>query len=117
MTNKIVLHIMVSVGVLIINAGCGKEKSEVEQQSQGADSSAFVTIAQSSINEIGLKTEVITRKPFSAFLTIPAKVLADQDNEATVGTLVQCRVCKVLVKAGDYVKAGQELMLLEGLEI
>jgi cobalt-zinc-cadmium efflux system membrane fusion protein len=43
--------------------------------------------------------------------------LANQDNEALVGSLVQGRVCKVFVKAGDKVKAGQELMLLEGLEI
>ncbi|HEX7510095.1 MAG TPA: efflux RND transporter periplasmic adaptor subunit, partial [Chitinivibrionales bacterium] len=57
------------------------------------------------------------QKPFTKYVTVPAKVLANQDNEALVGSLVQGRVCKVFVKAGDNVKAGQELMHVEGLEI
>jgi cobalt-zinc-cadmium efflux system membrane fusion protein len=48
---------------------------------------------------------------------VPARVLADQDNEAQVGSLVAGRVCKVFVKVGDYVKAGEELMRVEGMEI
>jgi membrane fusion protein, heavy metal efflux system len=99
-------------------AGCRHEKIvEAEPASEAPNRTEAVKLSQASIKEIGVTTEIITRKPFTKYLTVPAKVLANQDNEALVGSLVQGRVCKVFVKAGDNVKAGQELMLVEGLEI
>jgi membrane fusion protein, heavy metal efflux system len=117
MVKRIVSTIVVSVAVAIAIGGCGKEKSSTEQPSDGTNRAAVVTLTPASIKEIGLKTEIISRKAFNKDFVVPAKVLANQDNEALVGSLVQGRVCKVFVKAGDYVKAGQELMQVEGLEI
>jgi membrane fusion protein, heavy metal efflux system len=109
--------IMVSFVLAVVIMGCGKDKNNKEQASDETGHAALVMLTQAVINEIGLKTETISRQMFTKFLTVPAKVLANQDNEAIVGSLVQGRVCKVFVRAGDYVKAGQELMLVEGLEI
>jgi cobalt-zinc-cadmium efflux system membrane fusion protein len=118
MVKKIFSGIMVSLTMAIVVTGCGKEKIDKEQRASGEPSrAAIVKLTQSSIKEIGLQIETISRKTFTKYVTIPAKVVANQDNEAIVGSLIQGRVCKVLVKAGDYVKTGQELMLLEGLEI
>jgi len=117
MLKRIALSIMVPLVLVVVIMGCGKEKNDKEQSSNEGNRAALVTLTQAAINEIGLKTEVISRKPFTKFFVVSAKVLANQDNEALVGSLVQGRVCKVFVRAGDYVKAGQELMLVEGLEI
>jgi membrane fusion protein, heavy metal efflux system len=97
--------------------GCNKKenKNEVEQKKESR--SEIVKLSRESIKDIGLTIDTISYKPFTETITIPAKVLVDQDNEAQVGSLVQGRVNKVLVKIGDYVKAGQPLMNLEGLEI
>jgi cobalt-zinc-cadmium efflux system membrane fusion protein len=118
MMNKIVFRIVVSLALAIAIAGCGQEKAGKEQPpSDEPIRSALVTLTPASIKEIGVQTETISPKPFTKYLTVSAKVVANQDNEALVGSLVQGRVCKVFVKAGDRVLAGQELMLVEGLEI
>jgi membrane fusion protein, heavy metal efflux system len=117
MEKKMMVRILAFIAGALLLAGCGKEKSQKEQSSDEGTRPAVVSLTRASMGEIGLTTESIARKPFNRFITVPAKVLANQDNEAIVGSLVQGRVCKVFVKAGDYVKAGQELMLLEGLEI
>lgn len=117
MTQGTGLTIVVALIFTGVFAGCTQEKSGMEQASEGPVNAAIVTLARASVKEIGLRTEAVSRKPFMRFVTVPAKVMANQDNEAVVGSLVPGRVCKVFVKAGDYVKAGQELMLVEGLEI
>ncbi|MGE5860607.1 MAG: efflux RND transporter periplasmic adaptor subunit [Ignavibacteria bacterium] len=104
---------------LIIGCGnnSGGEKKEEHPEYSETEHSDRVNISQASIKEIGLKTESISLKQFTGFMNVPAKVIVNQDNEAQVGSLVQGRVQKVFVKVGDYVKAGQELMHVEGLEI
>jgi cobalt-zinc-cadmium efflux system membrane fusion protein len=117
MVIKLSACIMVPLALAVTLGGCGQEKNSKEPPSHEATRPAIVTLTQASIKEIGLQTETVSRKPFTKYSVIPAKVLANQDNEALVGSLVQGRVCKVFVNAGDKVKAGQALMLLEGLEI
>lgn len=109
---------IIPFAIAAVLVGCAQEKkSNTEQASEDGNSTSIVKLTPVSIKEIGLKTETISLKPFTKFITIPAKVLANQDNEALVGSLIQGRVCKVFVKAGDFVKAGQVLMQVEGLEI
>ncbi|MDD5674016.1 MAG: efflux RND transporter periplasmic adaptor subunit [Chitinivibrionales bacterium] len=109
--------ILASLSLAAALAGCGPEKNGAEQASDQPNRAAVVTLSGASVKAIGLVTEKVTRKPFVHTFIIPAKVTANQDNEAQVGSLVSGRVCKVFVKTGDIVKAGQELMLVEGLEI
>ena len=110
----IIVSLCIAGGLL----GCSHEKNvKAEPTSEEPNRAALVRLTQASIKEIGIITEAIMQKPFTKYVTVPAKVLANQDNEALVGSLVQGRVCKVFVKAGDNVKAGQELMHVEGLEI
>jgi membrane fusion protein, heavy metal efflux system len=118
MIGKTLISIIVSLVLAGVLLGCRHEKNvKNEPASEEPNRAAIVRLTQASIKETGITTEIINRKPFTKYLTIPAKVLANQDNEALVGSLVQGRVCKVFVKAGDNVKAGQELMHVEGLEI
>ena len=109
--------IMLTIVLSLAIAGCSPEKGGKEPESEVAAQSETVKLSRASIKEIGLETEIVSKKPFARYCTMPAKVLPNQDNEALVGSLVQGRVCKVFVKTGDYVKSGQVLMLVEGLEI
>lgn len=118
MLKTIPFSMIIPFAIAAVLVGCAQEKkSNTEQASEDGNSTSIVKLTPVSIKEIGLKTETISLKPFTKFITIPAKVLANQDNEALVGSLIQGRVCKVFVKAGDFVKAGQVLMQVEGLEI
>jgi membrane fusion protein, heavy metal efflux system len=112
-TCSIILPLILAAAI----AGCGPKKGGKIPVTEEPMQSETVKISQSSVKEIGLETEIVSKKTFTRYYTIPAKVLPNQDNEALVGSLVQGRVCKVFIKAGDYVKAGQELMTVEGLEI
>lgn len=96
--------------------GCS-EKKEEHTDEHNDEHSDVITLSQESINQIKLETSVTSIQPFSGFLTIPAEVITNQDNEAQIGSLVQGRVHKVFVKVGDYVKAGQLLMTVEGLDV
>jgi cobalt-zinc-cadmium efflux system membrane fusion protein len=107
----------VTVAFMAALTGCGKKESAGQAAVQEESPFSEVKLSQKSIGEIGVQSEAIARRPFSHTITIPAKVVANQDNEALVGSLVPGRVSKVFVKAGDHVKAGQPLMLVEGLEI
>lgn len=116
MNYKIKLLIF-TITAALISFSCGKNDNKEEEHHQLEENHETVTLSMNSINEIGLKTEIVSLKPLSGYLKIPAKVITDQDNEAMVGSLVHGRTHKVLVKTGDYVKAGQILMYVEGLEI
>lgn len=97
--------------------GCGGKKEEEKKEESKNKQTEKVTLSAKSIQEIKLETETVSFQPFTGYLSIPAKVLINQDNEAQIGSLVQGRVHKVFVKVGDFVKAGQILMTIEGLEV
>jgi cobalt-zinc-cadmium efflux system membrane fusion protein len=97
---------------------CNKNETPQTETVETDNSQATtVKLSAKSIQEIGLQTEIITPKQFSKEISVPAKIIVNQDNEAQVGSLIHGRVNKVFAKVGDYVKAGQDLMLVEGLEI
>ncbi len=96
--------------------GCSsKEEPKIEEHHD--EHTEVVNLSMETIKEIKLETEIVSFRPFTGYLTIPAKVLTNQDNEAQIGSLVQGRVHQVFVKVGDYVKAGQILMTVEGLDV
>jgi cobalt-zinc-cadmium efflux system membrane fusion protein len=110
---KFLIAVSVSAFVLF---GCG-DKDETKIEESHNEHSEVVKLSAVSIKQIKLETETVAFQPFTGYLTIPAKVITNQDNEAQIGSLVQGRVNKVFVKVGDYVKTGQVLMTVEGLEV
>lgn len=102
------------ISILLI--GCNENKEE-HNDDHSDEQSKIVTLSRESIEQIKLETQLVSFKHFSGFLTIPAEVITDQDNEAQIGSLVQGRVHKVFVKVGDYVKTGELLMTVEGLDV
>jgi cobalt-zinc-cadmium efflux system membrane fusion protein len=108
------INLLFAVTIL---TGCRNNENKLNEEHVESIHSDDVTLTKKTILEIGLQTETITKKPFNYFLSIPAKVSVNQDNEAQVGSLVQGRVYSVNVKTGDYVKEGDVLMYVEGLEV
>jgi len=114
---KASLKLLIAVNVLgFILLGCGGKEEPKKEESHN-EHSELVILSVESIKQIKLETETVSLQPFTGYLTIPAKVITNQDNEAQIGSLVQGRVHQVFVKIGDYVKAGQVLMTVEGLDV
>ncbi len=100
-------------------AGCRGQQAETSAagQPEKGDRLRAVTLGSASIREIGLVVVTAEVKPIEGHMTFPAKLLAHQDLEAQVGSLVEGRVRQVFVSVGDRVKEGEELMHIEGLEV
>ncbi len=99
--------------------GCSGEKRD-EEAGQGdthGETGHVLTLSAESLREIGLATAVAEVKPLAGTMTLPATLIPNQDLEAHVGSLVQGRVRQVFVRVGEYVKEGQELMHIEGVEV
>ena len=112
--------LLLSSFLLIISFGCNEQdnpKTEEEHEGEHEAHSRVVKLSQESIKMIGLDTESASLQSISGFISLPATIVANQENEAYVGSLIPGRVKKIHVKIGEYVKAGQVLMTLEGLDI
>lgn len=114
---KTSIKLLLAVSVLVFGFyGCGGEDETKKEESHN-EHSEVVKLSAESIKQIKLETEMVSLQTFTGYLTIPAKVITNQDNEAQIGSLVQGRVHKVFVKVGDFVKVGQILMTVEGLDV
>jgi len=97
-------------------AGCNK-KEEVKEENKTSKNSDVVKITLATQKQIKLQVETAALQEISGSFNIPAKVITNQDNEAQVGSLIQGRVKKIFARVGDFVKEGQTLMTIEGLDI
>jgi len=114
---KACIKFLIAASVLVFGFyGCG-DKDETIKEEKHNEHSEVVILSSESIKQIKLETETVSLQPFTGYLTIPSKVITNQDNEAQIGSLVQGRVHQVFVKVGDFVKAGQVLMTVEGLDV
>jgi cobalt-zinc-cadmium efflux system membrane fusion protein len=114
---KFNIRILIAIALFaIIIIGCEKKENPKIEEVQ-KEKNKVVKLSAESIKLIKLEIETVALSPLTGFITLPAKVIPNQDNEALVGTLVQGRVNQVFVKIGDFVKAGQVLMTVEGLDI
>ncbi|MFA6233764.1 MAG: efflux RND transporter periplasmic adaptor subunit [Bacteroidota bacterium] len=102
----------------LVLTGCGSDVEESSAESgTDAEVSNIVNLKPESVKEMGLAFSIAEVKPLVGEMALPAKLIANQDLEAQVGSLVQGRVRKVFVNVGDNVREGQELLHIEGLEV
>lgn len=113
-TNRILFASLMVFAFTLL--GCGTKENPRHEEPHAEHSGAIVLAAE-AIKGIQFSSETVSMKPLTGYLTIPANVMTDQDCEAQIGSLVQGRVHQVFVKTGDYVKAGQLLMTVEGLDV
>ncbi len=95
----------------------GKLPENANKENTNLGKNSRVTLSKESARLINLETAPVKIEKITGELTIPATVEPNQDLEAEVGSLIQGRVQKLFVKIGDFVKSGQVLMTLEGLDI
>jgi len=109
------------LSVLLITAflfwGCGEKKNEEAKEESQPHEKREIILSDKAIKEMGIEIQTIKNETLTGLIKAAAKLIPNQDYEAQVGSLVQGRVWKAFVKEGDYVKEGQVLMQLEGLEI
>jgi len=115
---KLLLN-MSLVLILLTFGGCAakENRSHTEDEEHKHGHSDDIILSTESIREVGIETSIVSLSEISGSITIPARLLANQDLEAEVGSFVEGRIKKVLVNPGDHVKKDQVLMIIEGLRI
>lgn len=100
-------------------SGCASEQKEntTAKPQVSNERVRVVRLTAESVEEMGLSVSVAEIEPIVGNMSIPAKLLPNQDFEAHAGSLVPGRVRMVFANVGDFVKEGQELMHIEGLEV
>ena len=117
---KIVMKLINTMLVLslILTAGCESENANQNSENdKNKSQNRTVKLSKELIKEIGLEIITAEEHTIAGVIKAPAELIPNQDFEALVGTLIKGRVNKVFVKLGDYVKKGQTLMQIEGVEI
>lgn len=116
--NSITLITILFIAVILF--GCGKNRNEETTNEETKEESykfRKVVLSSEARDKINLAFDEVKEGTISGTIKAPAKLITNQDYEAQVSSLVQGRVHEVYVKEGDYVKEGQVLMHVEGLEI
>jgi len=108
--------------IVMFLLGCGKNKNEKSAdetfEKSNAEEEAIKIVLSSEVrNKIDLSIDEVKEGTISGMLKVPAKLITNQDYEARIGSLVPGTVHQVFIKEGDFVKAGQVLMLIEGQQI
>jgi membrane fusion protein, heavy metal efflux system len=113
MKNNLVL-LLLSV---ILFAGCKGNNTQESKKEEAKEENVVVNLSRNALKETGITSMEAKYTSISGYITAPAHIIPNQDQEAVVGSLVKGRVKKVFYNLGDKVQQGQALMELEGLEI
>jgi membrane fusion protein, heavy metal efflux system len=103
--------------ILFALYGCNNDAETQQKEEVTETGKNEVVLTAESIKLVKIQTEPATMQLLTGFISLPATIVPNQDNEALVGSLVQGRVQRVYARIGDYVGAGQVLMTVEGLDI
>lgn len=102
--------------IALISCNNNAEKS-IPEESEKSGNNDIVKLTNNAVRDIGIVISQVSEGEMSGDILAPAIIKPNQDLEAFVGSLVEGRVNVVYVNIGDYVRKGQTLMLIEGLQI
>ena len=105
-----------AVALVLAAAGCrGPEAVPEELPSSLEAGTIHLTDAQ--IESAGLRWSAVTPQPMRQTVRVPGSVIPPDTSQASVGSIVEGRVARVLVLPGDRVRAGQTLVEIHSHEL
>lgn len=118
----IIMHyIAAGIFLLIVGflSGCRSSGTESESVAKDEDETpkTTITLTVSRLKAIGVKTVPVEIHDIGTPVKLPGHVEPVPEQDAYVTSLIAGRIEKVLVHAGDLVKAGQPLVNVTGSEL
>lgn len=117
MKNRTIKYLTIALLSTILFACNKNEQLNEETEKETNTPSNTVTLSKEAQKNINLQVITLKEETLTGSLSIPGIIKPNPDNEAVVGSLIEGRVNKVFVNVGSYVKQGETLLLIEGLEI
>jgi cobalt-zinc-cadmium efflux system membrane fusion protein len=91
-----------------------KQKSEVPSKGEKSEQ---VKLPPEAMRKYGIRTGVAKKRKLISHVVAPARLSFNTEATAVIGAAVQGRVAEVKVRAGDIVKKGDELLVVESPEL
>jgi membrane fusion protein, heavy metal efflux system len=89
-----------------------------DSQAGGAsEKEAAVEVSEETARLIGIKTEEAVQGPIEETIAAPGRVLAAPNAQAVIGAKVDGRAVRVLAEPGQFVSAGQVLVVVDSTQI
>ena len=116
--NKYILFTVVMLGALASSAYAHEGHNDIDALTGNtAVSNAPLVLSAESIGNIGIETKPAELKPLPDTLTMPATVALIPERQAQVTTRFEGRVQEIKVKLGQEVQKGQDLIVVEPVQI
>lgn len=116
--NKNILFTVVMLGALASSAYAHEGHNDIDALTGNtAASNAPLVLSAESIGNIGIETKPAELKPLPDTLTMPATVALIPERQAQVTTRFEGRVQEIKVKLGQGVQKGQDLIVVEPVQI
>lgn len=106
---------MLSVGTALALAACQSEPPSEEPTPETPSDVVVLSLEQVAASEI--TTTTVTLGPIQASTRVPGTVGSPDTARASVGSIVEGRVVRVLVLPGDRVEAGQPVVEIHSHEV
>lgn len=87
------------------------------EKSREAESESHVELSAEKLARADIATAEVQMKPFNQHTEFPGRLAINQDATARVGSFVEGRITRVMVKVGDDVKAGQPVIYIHSHEV
>ncbi len=120
--------ILVVLFVFVFFLGCSKSE-EAKKEAGHGDSHAeeaghhederpgLIVLSPEAIEHAGIKTETVSLRPVNVEYSFTGKVSVNETKLAHVGPRIPGRAVEVFANAGDYVKKGQWLAIIDSPEL
>ncbi|MBE0642459.1 MAG: efflux RND transporter periplasmic adaptor subunit [Bacteroidetes bacterium] len=114
-------HLAFLTTLLLLFAGCGSNDTSGDAASADATaaeaSTAGITLTTEEANTMKLGFSDVTISETQKTISVPARVIEDPDQVATVSALIEGRIGRVLARQGQSVSAGQVLATVVSMDL
>lgn len=118
MNSKIKLLAVLFVGAFALAACESSPEHETgehaEEEHHGGN---IATLTAEQVELMKIELDQPARRPITGYIIAPAKIKAIPTRIADIGTLISGRVTQIHIHEGDFVRKGQVLLEIQGLEI
>ena len=108
--------------------GCGKSEEPSTEAGKGdthageagkheGERPGVIALSPEAVESAGIKTEAVSLRPVNVEYSFTGKVSVNETRLAHVGPRIPGRAVEVFANAGDYVKKGQRLAIIDSPEL
>lgn len=117
MTSIKILLALIAITFISCGGNDTVQKTEDEHKHEEGEHKEEVVLSDEQIKIMDIQLAKLQVQNLNGYIKVNGEIVADQDQQSKVGSLISGRVSKIYVKEGSYVKAGQTLAIIENPQL